>query len=255
MKKLSSKNNNATEDEYTLVEHLAELRTRLLYSLVAVVVLSICSYAASEYIFEIIRAPIQPHLPQGGLVFTAPTDKFMAYLKVSFFSGIIFACPVWIFQVWRFIEPGLYTKEKRYGYYFMFFGTALFLTGISFAYFLVLPTATKFLLSFGSNVDTPMITINYYLSFFMKLTLVFGLAFQMPLVLGILGLLGIVNSSLLRRFRRPAIVIISVVAAFFTPPDIMSMILLMGPLWFLYELSVWIVAFIEPKEEVGHGGD
>lgn len=234
-----------SEKEYTLVEHLTELRNRLIYSLAAVVVFAVISYNFSEWIFQIVRAPIQPYLPQGGLVFTAPTDKFMSYLKLSFFSGLILACPFWIYQLWRFIEPGLYNKERKYGHYFIGFGSILFLTGICFSYFLVLPLACQFLLSFGSDVDSPMITINYYLSFFVKLTLVFGLAFQMPLVLSILGLLGIVSSSLLRRFRRLAIVVISVAAALFTPPDIMSMVMLMGPLWFLYELSVWVVAFIE----------
>lgn len=235
------------QDNYTLVDHLTELRTRLVYSLYAFVVMTGFAWAFSEYIFDFVRAPITPYLPQKGLVFTAPTDKFMAHLKVSMLAGIITSCPIWIYQVWRFIEPGLYNKEKKYGRFFILFGIVLFLIGVSFAYFLVLPAAFKVLLSFGGTVDVPMITINDYLSFFMMTTLVFGAAFEMPLALTILGLMGIVSSAGLRRTRRYAIVGISVVAALFTPPDIISMLLLGIPLWILYEISIVVLSFIEPK--------
>ena len=129
----------------------------------------------------------------------------------------------------------------------MFFGSLLFISGVSFAYFLVLPTAFKVLLSFGGTVDVPMITINDYLSFFIMTTLVFGAAFEMPLVLVLLGMMGLVSAASLRRTRRYAIVAISVVAALFTPPDVVSMLLLGIPLWFLYEISIVVLSFVEPK--------
>jgi sec-independent protein translocase protein TatC len=235
------------EENHSLVDHLTELRTRIVYSMYAIVVFTGLAWAFSEQIFDFVRLPIKEYLPQGGLVFTAPTDKFMAHLKVSILAGVVASCPVWIFQIWRFVEPGLYSKEKKYGRYFIFFGSLLFITGIAFAYFLVLPAAFKVLLSFGGTTDTPMITIDEYISFFLMTTLVFGAAFEMPLLLTLLGLMGIVSSAGLRRTRRYAIVGISVIAAIFTPPDVISMMLLAVPLWMLYEISILVLYFLEPK--------
>lgn len=241
------KHSDTPQDDYSLVEHLSELRKRIIYSLYAVVICMGAAWAFSEHIFEFVRMPIKDYLPNGGLVFTAPTDKFMAYLKLSMLAGIIAACPVWIYNVWRFVEPGLYSKEKKYGRYFITFGVLLFLIGVSFAYFLVLPAAFKVLLNFGDKVDTPMITISEYMSFFMTTILIFGASFEMPLILTILGLMGIVSSNGLRRVRRYAIVAISIVAAIFTPPDVLSMLLLGIPLWILYEISILVLSFVEPK--------
>jgi sec-independent protein translocase protein TatC len=239
----------STPDDYTLVEHLAELRTRLIYSLIAVVVLAIAAWNFSDFFFTIVRRPILPYLPQGGLVFTAPMDKFMAHLKISILAGVIMACPVWVYQIWMFVAPGLYKNEKKFALYFMFFGTTLFLTGISFVYFVVYPLAFEFLLNFGGEIDTAMITIGDYLSFFMTTTLVFGLAFELPLVLTLLGIAGIVNQSILRSLRRYAIVLICILSAFITPPDVISMMLLVGPLVGLYELSIILVGILGKKPE------
>ncbi len=236
------------QDEYTLVEHLAELRTRLVYSLYAIVVFTIAAWAFSDKIFDFVRMPIQNYLPEKGLVFTAPTDKFMAHIKISVLAGIVAACPVWIFQIWRFVEPGLYSKEKKFGLYFIFFGSVLFLSGVSFAYFLVLPAAFEVLLTFGGTVDIPMITIGDYLSFFMMTVLVFGAAFEMPLIIVLLGLMGLVTPQGLRRIRRYAYVLIAVIAALFTPPDAISMLLLGIPLTLLYELSIVVLRIVGPKQ-------
>ena len=239
------------DDGQTLVEHLTELRTRLMWSIAFVFVGFLASWGFSEYIFDIIRGPIQPYLSTetGGLVFTAPMDKFMAHLKVSILAGLILACPVWIYQLWAFIAPGLYKHEKKFGIYFISFGTFLFLTGVSFVYFVVYPAAFKFLLGFGGEVDKAMITINDYLSFFMTTTLVFGVAFQLPLVLTILGMMGIVNAQLLKMLRRYAIVIICVMSAVLTPPDPMSMVLLVVPLYALYEISIFLVGIFGLKPD------
>lgn len=237
------------QDDFTLVEHLTELRTRLIRSIIAVVFFALGAWNFSELFFSIVRKPILPYLPQGGLVFTAPMDNFMAHLKVSILVGVIFACPVWIYQLWMFIAPGLYKKERKYGLYFIFFGTLLFLSGVSFVYFVVYPLAFEFLLNFGSGTDTAMITINDYLSFFMTTTLVFGAAFELPLVLTILGMVGIVDKNLLIALRRYAIVLMCVMSAVITPPDVMSMILLVLPLVGLYELSIVLVGWLGAKPE------
>ena len=240
--------NPSPQDDYTLVEHLTELRSRLIQSLLAVVVLAVVAWNFSDFFFSFIRKPILPYLPQKGLVFTAPMDKFMAHLKVSILVGVILACPFWIYQIWMFISPGLYKKEKKLGRYFIIFGTLLFLSGVCFVYFVVYPLAFEFLLNFGSDIDTPMITINDYLSFFITTTLVFGLAFELPLILSVLGLLGVVTKSMLIRLRRYAFVLICVLSAFITPPDVISMVLLVFPLYGLYELSIILVGWFQPGE-------
>jgi sec-independent protein translocase protein TatC len=240
---------NSPQDDYTLVEHLTELRDRIIRSLIAVAVFAILAWNFSDFFFSIVRKPILPYLPQNGLVFTAPMDKFMAHLKVSILTGVIASCPVWIYQFWMFVAPGLYKKEKKYGLYFIFFGTLLFLIGVNFVYFVVYPLAFDFLLNFGGETDQAMITINDYLSFFMTTTLVFGLAFELPLVLTILGIMGIVSKALLIALRRYAIILMCVMSAVITPPDVMSMVLLVLPLCGLYELSIILVGWFGHKPE------
>lgn len=241
--------NTNSQDDFTLVEHLTELRDRLIRSIIAVVAFAILAWNFSDFFFSIVRRPILPYLPNNGLIFTAPMDKFMAHLKVSIMVGIIMACPVWIYQFWMFVAPGLYKNEKKYGIYFIFFGTLLFLIGVTFVYFVVYPLAFDFLLNFGGETDTAMITINDYLSFFMTTTLVFGLAFELPLILTILGMMGIVSKPLLIALRRYAIILMCVLSAVITPPDVMSMVLLVLPLCGLYELSIILVGWLGHKPE------
>jgi sec-independent protein translocase protein TatC len=207
-------------------------------------------YNFTEKIFEFIRAPIAPYLPTQGLVFTAPADKFIAHLKIAFFGGILLACPFWLGQIWQFIAPGLHSKEKKYSVGFMAFGTILFFLGISFAYFLAFPAAFKFLLQYGGMTDSPMITISEYLSFFLWTSFFFGLSFELPLVLVMLALVGLVNKKFLQEKRRYAIVGIAFISAVVTPPDLLSMVLLLVPMVFLYEISIFLVGFFEKREPI-----
>lgn len=225
-----------------LIEHLIELRTRIIYSAYIIFCGFLVSWFFSEQIFDIIRQPISPYLPDG-LVFTAPMDKFIAHLKVSFLAGVIVTAPAWIYQVWRFIAPGLYRKERKYVVGFISFGTGLFLTGIAFVYFVVFPMAFKFLMTFGGSADKPMITIGEYLSFFFITAMAFGAAFEIPLILTVLGMMGIIDHKFLASKRRVAILILAVISAVITPPDALSMILMLIPLIFLYEMSILLVKF------------
>jgi sec-independent protein translocase protein TatC len=160
---------------------------------------------------------------------------------VSFLAGTLLTSPVWLYQVWKFIAPGLYSRERKYIVGFISSGVGLFVAGSAFAYFLVFPLAFKFLIGFGGDVDKPMITINEYLDFIFKFFLAFGITFELPVVLTFLGVMGLIDASTLRKGRRWAIVIMAVVSAVVTPPDALSMLTLLVPLVFLYEVSIWLV--------------
>ena len=240
--------NQAEDKHQSLKEHLTELRSCLIHSLAGILVgFAICWTFSSE-IFDFIRHPIIPFLNEGGLVFTHPMDKFMAHVKVSLFSGTIITCPYWVYQIWRFISPGLYANEKKYGISFIALGSILFLSGVSFVYLFVFPITFEFLLMFGGTTDVAMITIKEYLSFFITVTLVFGGAFELPLILTILSMMGIIDHHLLIAQRRIAIVFLAALAAIITPPDVISMLAMMIPLIFLYEFSIVMVRYLGQKK-------
>jgi sec-independent protein translocase protein TatC len=234
----------------SLLGHLVELKARLVRALWFIVAGTIGTYSISEKVFEFIRKPIAPYLPSGGLVFTGPADKFIAHLKISLFGGLILSCPFWFYQLWKFIAPGLYKNERRYTLGFIFSAVVLFLVGCAFSYFIALPFAFEFLLGFGGNIDKPMITIDQYMSFFLLTTLMFGASFEMPLVIVVLGMMGLVSAKFLREKRRFAVVGIAIVSAVITPPDLMSMLLMLIPMLVLYEISILIVGFFEKKREI-----
>jgi len=247
-------NQNPEQNAQSLVEHLTELRTRVVRALLIVVGGFLACWGYSERIIDVIRKPIAPFLKSetGGLVYLGVMDKFIAHLKVSFLAGVILTCPLWLYQVWKFIEPGLYQKEKKYSMGFIGFGSAMFLIGVSFAYFLVFPSAFKFLLNFGGSIDTPMITLAEYISFFLVTTLVFGAAFELPLIIVILGMLGIVSDKTLRQYRRFAIVGLAVISAVLTPPDAISMFMLLIPLVGLYEISIVLVRIFQQRPQLSN---
>lgn len=231
----------------SLIEHLVELRIRVINSLYGVLVgFGVC-YGFSEKIFDVLRRPIAPYLPTGGLIFTGPLDKFMAHIKLSFVVGIALSAPFWLYQTWLFVAPALYKKEKRYAVGFIFSGSVLFLLGILFTYFLILPMAFKFLMTYGGDIDKPMISISEYLSFITHMGLAFGATFEMPLIITTLGIIGIVNSKFLREKRRYAVMAMAIVSAIITPPDAFSMLAMLVPMSLLYELSIICVVFFEKK--------
>ena len=236
------------QSELTLIDHLTELRTRLVKSLWGCMLGVVICYNFTDKIFEIIRKPIAPYLPSGGLVFTAPSDKFIAHLKIAFFGGLILSCPIWLYQIWKFISPGLYSKEKKYSLSFIVVGSFLFMAGNLFAYFIVFPAAFQFLMGYGGGIDQPMITIDSYLSFFVMTSLMFGLSFELPLIMAILGLMGLMSSKFLRSKRRYAVMVLAVIAAVLTPPDIMSMLFMLVPMVLLYEIGLIMVMLIERKK-------
>lgn len=237
-------------EEKSLVDHLRDLRNAVLFSMLYISIGMIVAWIYKEELFDIIRKPISPYLTGsgGGLVYTNIMESFMAYVKVSLIGGVILSCPFWMYQIWKFVSPALYKNEKKYALAFVFFGTVLFLTGVSFSYFLVYPFMFDFLFSFGNGKDQAMITISEYLGFFIKTTVLFGVAFEMPLVIMLLGVLGFVSSSFLKENRRYAVLIIAIVSAVLTPPDPLSMMMMLIPLYTLFEISIFGVKYLEAKE-------
>lgn len=240
-------------DQMSLVEHLTELRYRVVRALQGIIVGMVAGLYFSEELMNVIRKPILPFLGEnGGLIFTAPMDKFMATIKVGALAGLIISCPYWLYHVWKFISPGLYKNERRYAAGFIITGTILFLVGVCFVYFLVFPAAFEYLFAIGGTADKPMISIGEYLSFFALMTIMFGVAFELPLILVLLAMMGVFDATFLKKNRRIAIVILAVVAAVMSPPDAMSMIMMWVPLMILYESSIWVIHFLVKKREASN---
>jgi sec-independent protein translocase protein TatC len=180
-------------------------------------------------------------------------DKFMAHLKISIVVGVICSCPLWLYQLWQFVAPGLYRKERKYMFSFISLGSLLFLAGSTFSYFVALPMAFQFLFTFGGDQDKPMITIEHYMDFFTQFSLMFGVSFELPLVLSILGMLGIVSQKFLIEKARYAVMILAIISAIITPPDLMSMLIMLVPLILLYFLGVVLVGFILTRTDAFWG--
>ncbi|MBY0553310.1 twin-arginine translocase subunit TatC [bacterium] len=243
-----SDNQQEQDKNMSLIEHIGELRFRVTRSAYGIFAGMILCWGFSEKIFNFVRQPIQQYLPSGGLVYTAPMDKFMAHIKIAFVVGLLISAPYWLYQLWSFISPALYRKEKKIAAGFIFFGTLQFLLGLLFSYYVVLPMAFHFLMTFGGDIDKPMITIDHYLGFVTQTAVVFGLCFQMPVVISFLGMIGIVSQNFLKKNRRYAVLIIAVVSAIAAPPDALSMILLLVPMWVLYEISIIVVGMFEKRK-------
>jgi sec-independent protein translocase protein TatC len=228
------------------LDHLEELRWRVLYSLLAIVVATLAGWFIVERVdvMGLLIRPIAPLLPGGKLKFTNPTEPFFITLKVAFAVGVLLASPIVVYQIWAFLAPALYERERRLVIPALSVGVLLFLAGASAAYFWVLPRALQVLFSFQRNVLEPIITADHYFAFAAQIIIAFGLMTELPLVVVILAALGLVTPQFLARNRRYAVVVSAVAAALLSPPDAVSMVLMMIPLWLLYEVSIfcaWIV--------------
>ena len=223
------------------LDHLEELRWRILWSLVAILVGTVVGWWLLDKIdiVEILKRPIAPYLPGGRLVFTSPAEPFMLTLKVSFALGCLVASPVVIYQIWAFLSPALYQRERGLIIPALFVGVILFLGGAIACYEWLLPAALKVLLGFQREDLTAMITIDRYFGMAVPFVAGCGLVAELPLVVTILASLGIVTPQFLGRQRRYAIVIAAFLAALLTPPDAVSMMLMLVPLLLLYEVSIW----------------
>ena len=222
--------------EMPLLEHLEELRWRLIKAIIAVIIGSTVAYAYSDPLFKVLWYPLHQAAPGIKLHFFKVAEAFSARLKLSMVAGVLLALPFVIYQIWRFVLPGLYEREIRIVYPIVAFSTVFFLMGVLFCYFTMMPWGLKFLLGQAPPDTEPTLMIGDYLNFFIWMILSFGAVFQLPVVSYFLGRIGILTSRFLSKGRRYAIVIIALVAAVVTPqPDFISQGMLFIPLYILYE--------------------
>ena len=243
----------------SFVEHLTELRSRLVKSFIYLFICFVVSYFFAENIYGFLVEPYAEAVRDDDinrrLIFTALHETFITYLKVAFFTAIFVTSPIILTQVWKFIAPGLYKNEKSALLPYLIATPTLFLLGGMLVYYLVMPLAIKFFLSFETSAQLTSLPIqleakvNEYLSLIMRLIFAFGISFQLPVLLSLLARVGFVDSEYLQKRRKYVVVIIFAVAAILTPPDPITQIGLGIPLLILYELSILSVKIIEKKKK------
>jgi sec-independent protein translocase protein TatC len=222
------------DEKLPFTSHLGEIRYRLIRIIVFFAILFVICFSLSEPLLHFLRAPIQDM----DLIFISPTEVFFAHLKLSFFVALALSVPFILYHVWEFISPGLKIVERKHTLPFVIFSTVSFFCGALFAHFIILPIGLNFLLTYKASTLTPSITLDYYLVFIARLILVFGIIFELPLIILFLTQIGVMKPEILTRNRKYGILIIFVVSAILTPPDVVTQILMAIPLLLLYEISI-----------------
>jgi sec-independent protein translocase protein TatC len=228
------------------LQHLEELRKRIIHVVLCIIGAFILCWNFSEQLL----APFA-RLLGTKMVFLTPMEALMAYMNISFYASLFLSVPFLAYQIWAFVSPGLYPNEKRYAYLVVPAASLLFLTGLLFCWYLVLPFMIKFLMSYGGDVMTPMISVKAYMSFCLSILLIFGLIFELPLVVVVIHSIGLVSLETLRDFRRYWIVAAFIIAAIITPtPDVFNQTITAVPLVVLYEISLVYIRFFGRKRTV-----
>ena len=239
------------ESKLPFTSHLEELRRRLIYAVVAIVLAAIIAFLFAKELFYFLAQPLVKILPANQpMIFTALTEAFFTYFKVALLAGFFLASPVVFYQLWKFIAPGLYEHEKKFVIPFVISATVFFILGGAFAYYIVFPFGFKFFLGFSTDYLKLLPKMNEYFSLSLKLIFAFGIVFEMPVITFFLAKMGVVNGEMLSSKRRYAIVLVFVVAALLTPPDVGTQLLMAGPLILLYEVSVWVARIFGRKSQV-----
>lgn len=220
------------DQEFSLVEHLEELRSRIIKSIVSIIAGIVVAYV---FVDAILPALIEP---AGKLVFIAPQEAFVARIKIAFFGGLFIASPFVLYQIWKFVSGGLNQRERKYIRVFGPLSFIFFVAGACFCYFIIIPISMRFLLGFASDLMRPMITVSKYISFVGTLTLTFGVIFELPLVTLFLTKIGIITPGILIEKRKHAAVIMFILSAVLTPPDVVTQCFMAVPLILLYELGI-----------------
>lgn len=237
---------NATEN---LITHLLELRARLLHVAAALLLAFICLFPWAADLYTLMAQPLLAKLPKGGqMIATGVTTPFFVPLKVAMMTAFLITLPYTLWQIWRFVAPGLYEHEKRLVYPLIVSSTLLFFAGMAFAYFAVFPVVFGFITGVAPQGVAVMTDINEYLSFVLGMFMAFGITFQVPVAVVILVRMGVVTVEKLREIRPYVIVGAFIVGAIFTPPDVVSQFMMAVPLWLLYEAGIIVAAWtVKPK--------
>jgi sec-independent protein translocase protein TatC len=244
--------NGSNSAEMPFLDHLEELRWRIIWSLVALILGVVVAFIVLQKfdIFKFLEGPILPYLAGNKLKYTHPADPFSVLITASFSIGIVIALPVILYQVWAFLAPALYKHEKRVVLPVIFGAILLFASGVALSFYVVLPLAISWLMGIAANTDAlePMITYREYFSFAVNMSLAFGLCFELPIVILLLATLGIVTPVFLRKYRRHALVLCVAAGALLSPGDLVwTTLLLAAPLYLLYELSVVLTVLVYRK--------
>ena len=236
--KKEQKKNGEDLKELNFLDHLEELRWRIIKSLAAIMIIAIAAFIVSDFFIDILLIPAQKIEDKMIIQVLKVQGMFMLKLKVAGVIGIVGAIPVIAYQVWAFVAPGLYENEKKWGKWLVLGVTFFFLCGAAFAYFVLVPFALNFLISLGTVEVKKHISISYYTQFVLRMLVAAGVVFQMPVLSFVLTKMGLINAKIMRKFWRYAVIISLALAAFITPPDPVSMMMMGIPLLFLYEFSI-----------------
>lgn len=240
----SNEHNNDIGGSMPFLEHLEELRWRLLKSVITIMVMAFAAFYFSDVLIRFLKIP----LGDVQLYNIKVAGTFYAYLKVSLIAGLVASLPIVFYQMWSFISPGLYKQEKSAVIPFVMISFCLFIMGAGFCFVVVLPLSFKFLIGFSGELIVNTITIGSYINFVGMLLMAFGFGFQLPIINYVLGKMGIITAEFLAKGRRYAVVLILIVGAIITPPDVFTQFLLAVPLYFLYEISIIVVRLAQKRE-------
>lgn len=228
--------------DLTFIQHLEELRKRIIICLISLCVTSMASFPASKLALRILKLPADGMIAK--LAYFSPAEAFTTYFKIAVFCGLLLSAPVILYELWCFVAPAVGDRIRKYTVLFVSFSLLAFIAGCLFAYYLLLPAALKFLLSFAQGELEPVISVSKYISFALSIILCTGLVFEMPTISFILSKLGILHYRFLRKYYKYAILAIFIAAAVITPtPDAFNMTLLAIPMLLLYEISIWVSYF------------
>ncbi len=235
-------------DQMTFLEHLEDLRWKLIYSVITLFFTTALALWQSDWIIEFLKYPITRMDQVPRIIYLKPTGMISIRINTGLVAGIILGLPVIFYQMWGFIAPGLYKREKKLIVALTLATLICFLCGFFFAYFIILPIGLQFLLSIGVEGIDPQLDIGEYIGFVLQMVLIFGIVFELPIVVYTLNRLGILHIGILKKIRPYAIVTIFIISAILTPPDVVSQILMAIPLILLYELSILLVRIIGKKK-------
>lgn len=239
--KIAASEDDPEESRMPLLSHLGELRVRLTRIVIMILIGFFGFYGVSELAYTYLAEPLTRFLPEGStLIYTSPQGAFFTYMKVALMLSILGTSPFSFYQIWAFIAPGLYKEEQRAVLPLAFFSAFFFLAGAAFCYFAVFPIVFKFFMGFTTDLIKPMISVEEYLSFALKLVIAFGLVFEMPLFAYFLARLRLLTPEAMKKHRKYAVLVIFIVAAILTPPDVFSQTMMAIPMLLLYEVSIYV---------------